>query len=104
MPVALFAVVVATHCMGVITSYDSLWSIPTARSLLREGNTDLDEYAALLDANRFYAIESIGGRHYSLYPIGPSLVALPVVLASTWPAWRWPTGRSSGRPRPSSSA
>ena len=29
---------------GVITSYDSIWSIPVARSLLREGNTDLDEY------------------------------------------------------------
>ena len=62
-------------------AYDSRWSIPTARSLLREGNTDLNEYAALLDANRFYAIESIGGRHYSLYPIGASLLALPVVLS-----------------------
>ena len=67
-PVALFAVVVATHCMGVITSYDSRWSIPTARSLLREGNTDLNEYAALLEANRFYAIE-IDRR--------PSLLAVP---------------------------
>jgi len=80
-PVALFFVVVATHCMGVITSYDSVWSIPIARSLLREGNTDLDEYPAQLAANRFYAIELIDGHYYSIFPIGPSLVALPVVYA-----------------------
>src|SRR4029450_2791714 len=80
-PVALFLVVVATHCTGVITSYDSIWSIPIARSLLREGNTDLDEYPAQLAANRFYGIELIGGHYYSIFPIGPSLVALPVVYA-----------------------
>ncbi len=79
-PVALFGLVVVTHGMGLITSFDSRWSIPTARSLLREGNTDLNEYAALLQANRFYAIETIGGRHYSMYPIGASLLAIPVVL------------------------
>ena len=80
-PVALFVLVVATHCAGVITSYDSVWSIPIARSLLREGNADLDEYPAQLAANRFYAIEVIDGHYYSIYPIGPSLVALPVVFA-----------------------
>ena len=80
-PVALFLLVVATHCAGVITSYDSVWSIPMARSLLREGNTDLDEYPRLLAANRLYAIEVIDGHYYSIYPIGASLVALPVVWA-----------------------
>ena len=81
MPVALFVLVVATHCAGVITSYDSVWSIPVARSLLREGNIDLDEYPTLLAARRFYAVEFIGGHYYSIYPIGVSLVALPVVAA-----------------------
>ena len=80
-PVALFFVVVVTHCTGVITSYDSIWSIPVARSLLREGNTDLDEYPAQLAANGFYGTELIGGHYYSIFPIGPSLVALPVVYA-----------------------
>ena len=77
--VAVLLVVAATHFPGVITSFDSRWSIPTARSLLREGNTDLDEYPALLAANHDYAIERIGGRSYSIYPIGASLLAAPVV-------------------------
>jgi len=49
-PVANVLIVSATHVLGIITSFDWCWSIPTARSFLREGNTDLDEYAALLEA------------------------------------------------------
>ena len=80
-PAAIFLVVLITHLNGVITSFDSIWSIPIARSLLREGNIDLDEYTALLEANRFYAIESINGHYYSVFPIGVSLLAVPVVYA-----------------------
>ena len=78
-PAAIFLVVFITHLNGVITSVDSRWSIPIARSLLREGNIDLDEYTTLLEANRFYAIESINGHYYSIFPIGVSLLAVPVV-------------------------
>ena len=80
-PVAVFLIVFATHVLGIVTSFDSRWSIPTARSLLREGNTDLDEYAALLEANQYYAIERIDGHFYASFPIGASLLAVPVVLA-----------------------
>ena len=41
-PLAIVVVVFVTHFGGIITSYDSRWSIPTARSILHEGNTDLD--------------------------------------------------------------
>ena len=80
-PVAIFAIVAGTHFLGIIISFDSRWSIPAARSLLRQGNTDLDEYPRLLEANGFYAIERIDGHFYSVYPIGASLLATPVVWA-----------------------
>src|SRR5688572_8182683 len=81
-PLAIMAVVFATHFAGLITSYDSVWSVPTARSILREGNTDLEEYRARIENDRSndYRMEIIDGRYYSLMPIGPSLLALPVVL------------------------
>jgi len=78
-PVLIFSIVAVTHFLGVITSYDSLWSIPIARSVLYQGNADLDEYADLLAKNRFYGIEFIGGHYYAFFPIGVSLVAMPVV-------------------------
>ncbi len=64
-----------------ITSTDSIWSIHTALSIIREGNTDLDEYQALIAATRDhdYAVEKIDGHLYSLYPIGASLIAVPFV-------------------------
>src|SRR5262249_7690812 len=78
-PLALFATVALTHALGIITSFDARWSIPMARSLIREGNVDLDEYPALLEENRYYAIGRIGGRLYSEFPIGASILALPAV-------------------------
>jgi hypothetical protein len=81
-PIAIFAIVAVTHFLGIITSFDSRWSIPTARSLLYQRNADLDEYADLLRANDFYAIERINGHFYSSFPVGASLIAMPVVLVA----------------------
>jgi hypothetical protein len=50
-------------------------------SIVREGNTDLDEYMTLLEERRFYAIEVVGGHYYSRFPIGAPVTAVPVVLA-----------------------
>lgn len=41
----------------VITSYDSRWSIPTSLSILREGNTSLNEFEEIIKKNNYYAIE-----------------------------------------------
>jgi hypothetical protein len=81
-PLAIVAVVFATHFAGLITSYDSLWSIPTARSIVREGNIDLEEYRPRIEADRSndYRMETVDGRYYAVFPIGPSLLALPIVL------------------------
>lgn len=96
---ALFLVVFLTHGLSPIgTSSDSRWSVPLALSLLRERNTDLDEYHRDLKAHRFQGIQCVGpekqvsessptegcppaSRAYYSYPIGASVIAAPVLLA-----------------------
>jgi hypothetical protein len=78
-PVAIFWAVAVTHFLGLVTSVDSIWSIPIARSVLNEGNVNLDEYADLLARNHFFGIESIDHHYYSFFPIGASLLAVPVI-------------------------
>jgi hypothetical protein len=36
-PIAVLLLVSITHFAGIIASFDSRWSIPTARSILKEG-------------------------------------------------------------------
>jgi hypothetical protein len=77
----IFLVVFLAHALSrVVASTDSMWSVPTAVSILREGNTDLDEYAEMIEANDHYAVERFNGRYYPYFPIGVSLVAVPFVL------------------------
>jgi hypothetical protein len=95
-PVAIVVLVFAAHFGGIITSYDSRWSIPTARSILHEGNIDLEEYRARFEADpgSRYALETIDGRHYAASPIGASLVALPVVFVLDAMGARVPDGKT----------
>lgn len=80
--ITIFAVVFATHFRSpVVTSYDSMFSIPTAMSILAHGDTDLDEYPDLLKQQDYYNISTIGGHDYSRYSIGVPLMALPLVAA-----------------------
>ena len=51
-------------------------------SIIKEGNTNLDEYKQILQENNYYAIEEIDGHYYTIYPVGVSLVAVPFVYAS----------------------
>jgi len=95
-PLAIVVVVFVTHFGGIITSYDSRWSIPTARSILHEGNTDLDEYRARWEADPGgrYTVELVNGRYYAGSPIGVSLLALPVVLVIDATGARVPDGKT----------
>jgi hypothetical protein len=78
--VALFALVFAVHVASpVITSWDSRWSIPTAVSIVREGNTDLDEYRSTIEAQDYYGIERTDGHLRTIFPVGVSLLAVPFV-------------------------
>lgn len=63
------------------TSFDSMWSLPVAMSLVREGNADLDEYLKTVRQQKYFGIQQMNGHAYSSYPIGPSLIAAPFMYA-----------------------
>ena len=70
---------------GVIQSTDSRYVIPTALSLLIEGNLDVDElfiHPGSPYKPSDYHLEVIQGRHYNRYPIAQVLLAVPFVLVA----------------------
>ncbi|RKH64844.1 hypothetical protein [Corallococcus llansteffanensis] len=78
-------------CLGLFGVYtaskvqmqmDSLWSIPSAASILHEGNTDLDEFRPTFSPATDYAHSEFGGRTYYVYPPGVMVSALPFVAAA----------------------
>src|SRR5438477_4077061 len=95
----VFLVVLPAHVLSPnATPFDSRWTIPVALSILHEGNTNLDEYLALLERDRFYAIECIlpggarvfpvksaadcpGGHFYNFYPVAVPALVTPAVFA-----------------------
>lgn len=64
-----------------MTSFDSRWSIHTAMSLIREGDTDLDEYEEIVRASGYLTTERAGGHLYTVVPVVASLFAVPFVFA-----------------------
>ncbi|MHB0867301.1 MAG: hypothetical protein ACYC6B_06730 [Thermoleophilia bacterium] len=78
----VFGVVFALHAfIGKSQVADSRWSVYTALSIVREGNTDLDEYQDVRRLNGNYAIEYYGGHAYTQFPVGSSVLAVPFVFA-----------------------
>ncbi len=70
---------------GNNVTFDSAWTIHTSMSLLREHNADLDEYRNFLNTagqTQAYATETIDGHVYNSYPMGSSIIALPIVAAA----------------------
>jgi hypothetical protein len=57
-----------------------MWSVHVALSIVREGNTDLDEYRNVVLRGPGYLYEVINGHVYSSYPIGTPLLAAPLVI------------------------
>lgn len=79
--VILFVTTFVVHDLSpVATNYDSKWAIAMTVSILREHNTDLDEYQSQFNLPD-YEIENINNHFYYYFPIGSSLVALPFVWA-----------------------
>jgi Dolichyl-phosphate-mannose-protein mannosyltransferase len=62
---------------------DSFWVVMTARSLVKHGDVNLDEYAQLIKWNRSFQIERHDGHAYYAVPLGTSLAALPVVVMAS---------------------
>ena len=78
----VFIVVAAVHALSPVgASYDSRWTVPVVVSLLERGDTDIDEYAALIEPDNQYSVVKAGGHLYNWYPIGGPLLAVPVVVA-----------------------
>ena len=93
----LLVLVFVSHSLSPnATSFDSRWAVYTALSIIREGNTDLNEYVPLLERDGFYAIECVAadgtwryplkersecadGRLYNWYPVAVPFLAAPVV-------------------------
>jgi hypothetical protein len=78
---SIAVLVFAIHLASPIrTSFDSRWTIPTAASIVYRGDIDLDEYDSILRPE-YYAIERRGDHSYNRYPIGASLLALPLIAS-----------------------
>jgi hypothetical protein len=80
MSLGLFAFLVGMYMASPVkTSFDSRWSIHTAMSLVEGRGGDLSDYLTVLKKNDFYAIEYPRGRPHTVFPIGVSLLAAPVI-------------------------
>jgi hypothetical protein len=77
--VALVHVLNVILFLGVLNTFDSIWAIPTARNLLDKGHVYLDDDQDMLARQHFFAIESVDGHYYSIFPIGTPLLAVPVI-------------------------
>jgi hypothetical protein len=77
---ALFAIAWVAYLPGNMGCSDSMWSIPTAVSLVDERNPDLDEYLPLLRVRGFVYTQRTRGHFFTIYPLGASIIAAPGVL------------------------
>jgi hypothetical protein len=77
---AVFVAAWACYLPGNLACADSMWSIPTAVSLIDEHNPDLDEYLPILRARSFVLTQQVRGRYYTIYPFGTSVMAAPAVV------------------------
>src|SRR5712671_2129428 len=82
---ALFASLFTIYALSAVrTSYDSRWSIHTSLSLAEGKGGDLRDYLPLLEAQKNYAILRYEDRYYTLFPVGTSLLSVPIVAAAAW--------------------
>ncbi len=66
----LFPGVFAVHLLSPVgTQGDSRWTIPMALSLIHDGDADLREFAAQIEAHQYYAIECVTPDNVRRFPI-----------------------------------
>ena len=88
LPLLLFAVSTVVYTASPVdTVYDSRWVLPIALSLVREGNTDLEEFREAVVPGD-YRIREINGKLRDIYPLAPAVFAVPFVFvldhAAAW--------------------
>lgn len=75
-----FAVLAVYLTSPVVTNFDSYLAVPTAVSLVHEGDLDLDEFTAR-GVRAHYGFRRIGDHAYDVYPWTVALLAVPAVVA-----------------------
>lgn len=77
----IFLIVFFSHFFFTLTSYESdpIWATHIALSIVKEGDTDLDEFEDYLNKIDYSIIEKIDGHYYNFFPIGVSILAVPFV-------------------------
>ncbi len=69
-----------THARSpVVNSTDSVWSLYTARSLIEEGNLNLDEYKDEIKRLDKFGVRIKRKHYYNYFPYTTSLFAVPLV-------------------------
>ncbi|PWR71868.1 hypothetical protein ACKUB1_11365 [Methanospirillum stamsii] len=63
----------------IVTSFDSKYYIPLTKSIIYEGNFDLDEYVSF-ENDKDYRITNNNGHYYSYFPYANSILAIPLVF------------------------
>lgn len=96
-PIILFLIVYFWSGLSrVATSFDSRWTVYIAMSIWERGDTNLDEYADARHKNALYALEcvdargqvrvgppeSCDGHWYDSYPIGGTVLTMPLIVAA----------------------
>ena len=89
--VVLFAAILSGYLLsGNRAPFDSALYLHTSLSLVREGNTDLNEYPEMV-AQVWWPPDQIDGRWYDTAPIGTPVLVAPIMLAvdrvSAWLGW-----------------
>ncbi len=87
----LFAAILLGYWLsGNRAPFDSALYLHTSLSIVREGNTDLDEYPEML-AQVWWPPDQIDGHHYDTAPIGTPVLAVPIVWAvdRAWALFGW---------------
>jgi len=78
----LFALTLALYrqasAPALYNTTDPLLIVPSSLSLLHDGDLDLSEFGSAVDPE-FYGVVLIDGRPYNRYPVGTSLLILPIV-------------------------
>jgi hypothetical protein len=89
--VVLFtAILIGYLVSGNRSAFDSALYLHTSLSIVREGNTDLNEYPDIV-AQVWWPPEKVDGRWYDTAPIGTPVLVAPVMWAldrlSAWLGW-----------------
>jgi hypothetical protein len=77
---ALFVFTWICYLPGNMGCSDSMWSIPTAVSLVDDRDPDLDEHLPILRARGFVFTQRVNGHFFTIYPLGASIIAAPAVV------------------------